>query len=317
MAAGLAAAPVFAAAPDISPDAMVREHLWRELVSRPPERRPKVGLVLSAGSIRGVAHVGVIQVLEQAGFPIDMVAGTSMGAVFGGLYAAGRPLKRLREIAEGLTVRTGTNVDTVHVLSMLLTESLFSSENTEKLIRAEIKGLRFDQLAKPFACPAMDIYTGENIIFREGDVASAVRASMNLPGIFEPVQYRHRFLVDGGVVDYIPIDAAKLLGADWILASVTESDYRSVRPKNVLETLEQVIDIRGTFLSREQRKSANVVIEPPVGDVSMRDTERIPEVLSKGVIAAYKAVIPAQEDLILFSLKSLLPDWQPRAGARK
>jgi NTE family protein len=316
LADGLAGAPAWSAAPDFAPDAMVRDHLWRELIVRPPGRRPKVGLVLSAGALRGVAHVGVLQVLEQEKFPIDMVAGTSMGAVFGGMYAAGRPVKRLWEIAEGLTLRTGNNADTFHILSLLLAESLLSSENTEKLIREEIGGLRFDQLPKPFACPAMDIYTGENVIFREGDVASAVRASMNLPGIFAPVQYRHRFLVDGGVVDYIPIDAVKLLGAEWILASVTETDYRSARPKNVLDTLEQVIDIRGTFLSREQRKSADVIIEPPVGDVTMKETERVPEVLSKGVIAAHKAVEPAKENLILAALKYMLPDWLAPGRAR-
>jgi NTE family protein len=276
-----------------------------------------VGLVLSAGSTRATAHVGVLQVLEQAGFPIDAVAGTSMGAVFGSMYAAGRPVKRLSEIAAGLNIRLGNNINSIRLISLMLADKLLSSENTEKLIRGEIGGLRFDQLPIPFACVAMDIYTGEAVLFREGDVASAVRASMNLPGIFSPVPYRQRFLVDGGVVDYIPIDAARALGAEWVLASITEGDYRAMRPKTVLEVLGQVIDIRGAFLSREQRRQAQFLIEPPVGDIGVYETSRAPEAIAKGVIAANKAVRPAMESLLLFSVGSLARDWGPaRGGAR-
>jgi len=299
------------AAPDLSPDGLLRAHLWRDLVSRSLDRRPKVGLVLSAGSARATAHVGVLQVLEQEGFPVDVVAGTSMGAVFGSLYAAGRPVKRLREIAAGLTLQTGTNANSLRLISLMLADRLLSSRNTENLIRGEIGSRRFDQLPRPFACVAMDIYTGESIIFRDGDVAAAVRASANLPGVFAPVEYRHRYLVDGGVVDYIPIDAAKLLGAQWVLASITENDYRSARPRTVLDTLEQVIDIRGSFLSREQRRQADFLVEPPVGDIGMYDIARAPEAMDKGVIAANKVVRAARESYILFSLKTLARDWGP------
>jgi NTE family protein len=296
-------------AADYSADALLREHLWRDLIARPLGQRPRVGLVLSAGSARATAHVGVLEVLDQSGFPIDVVAGTSMGAVFGSIYAAGRPIKRLWEIGSRLNLQTGTNASTVHLISLFLAEKLLSSEKTEKIVRAEIGGLRFSELPKPFACVAMDIYTGEAVIFRDGDVASAVRASMNLPGIFEPVQYRQRYLVDGGVVDYIPIDAAKLLGAQWILASITENDYRSVRPKTVLNVLEQVIDIRGAFLSREQRKLANFLIEPAVGKISMYEVGRTQEAMEKGVIAAYKGLRPAMEDLLLFSAPFFAEGW--------
>ena len=300
------------AAPDYSPDALLRAHLWREFTARPPSRRPHVGLVLSAGSTRATAHVGVLQVLEQAGFPIDAVAGTSMGAVIGAMYAAGRPVKRLRDIASRLSLRMGANYNSFRLISLMLADKLLSSEKTEKFISKEIGGLRFDQLPTPFACVAMDIYTGETVLFRDGDVASAVRASMNLPGVFAPVSYRQRYLVDGGVVDYIPIDAVKRLGADWVLASVTENDYRSARPENVLsvlQTLEQVIDIRGAFLSREQRKNADFIIEPPVGYIGIYDTSRASEAMDRGVIAAYENLKPATESLLLASLKSFAPDW--------
>jgi NTE family protein len=299
------------AAPDYSPDALLRAHLWRDLAARPAGRRPLVGVALSAGATRGTAHVGVLQVLTQAGFPIDVVSGTSMGAVIGSMYAAGRPVSRIWEVMAGLNLGLGSNFNRFRLVQLMLADKLLSSRKTEELIRAEVGGLRFDQMPLSFACVAMDLHTGESVLFRDGDVATAVRASMNLPGVFEPVIYRQRYLVDGGVVNYIPIDAARLQGAQWVLASVTESDYRSARPRTVLQMFEQVIDIRGGLLAREQRKQAQFVISPPVGDISATDTARAPEAMAKGVIAAYKALKPGMESLLLFSLRDLSRDWGP------
>lgn len=303
------------ALPDLGEDAVLRDHLWKEFTAKPVSERPKVGLVFSAGSLRATAHVGVASVLENAGFPVDVVAGTSMGAIMGALYAGGTPIKRLWEIGSTIRLTSGSNIDTLSLIRYILADKLFSSEATEKFIRKELGGLRFEDLKKPFACVAADLYSGEAIYFREGDLALAVRASMNLPGIFAPVEFRHRYLTDGGVVDYIPIDAAKLLGAEWVIASVTESDYTQTKPKNVLQSLEQVIDIRGSLLSREQRKNANFLIEPPVGGIGMYETARVQEAMSKGVIEANKRVLRAEQSLLLFpkSVQSLLKGYQPSA----
>jgi NTE family protein len=305
----LTAATSAAAAPDLSADALLRRHLWREVRAAPAGRRPKVGLVLSAGSLRGTAHVGVIKVLENAGFPIDVVAGTSMGAVVGSLYAGGLPVERLWKIASSFKADSDNGFAGRRLISFVLFDTLLSSEQTEQLVSRELRGMRFDQTKKPFACVAMDVYTGEAIVFRDGDVAPAVRASMNLPGIFEPIEYRHRYLVDGGVVDYIPADAARLLGAQWTLASVTETDFTAARPKSALDALEQVIDIRGAYLSRDQRRQVNYLIEPPVGDIGMFEDERIPEAMEKGVAAAARRLDGAEESLILASLPLLAADW--------
>lgn len=298
-----------AAAPDLSAEGLLRDHLWREVRLAPPGRRPKVGIVFSAGSLRGVAHVGVMRVLESAGFPIDVVSGTSMGAVMGAFYAAGTPIGKIWETASSVRLTSGNDLSTRRLVSLVLFDSLLSSENTEKLVREGIGDLRFDQAPKPFACVAMDVYTGEPIIFRDGEIAPAVRASMNLPGIFKPVEYRHRYLVDGGVVDYIPVDAAKLLGAEWTIASVTETDFTVARPQSVLESLMQVIDIRGSYLSRQQRQQADYLIEPQVGDIGMFEDHRIPEALEKGVLEAARRLRGAQESLILASIAKLSEGW--------
>lgn len=301
--------------PDLSEDAVLRDSLWRELTAKPRGERPTTGLVLSAGSLRATAHVGVITVLENAGFPIDVVAGTSMGSVIGSFYAAGKSPQWLWKMAEELKMDSGNNINALSIVGYLLANKLFSSEKTQRFIERELSNRRFEQLQKPFACVSMDLYSGEAILFREGPLAPAVRASMNLPGIFEPVEYRHRYLVDGGVVDYIPIDAAKLLGADWILASVTETDFTASKPQNALESLEQVIDIRGALLSREQKRQANFLIEPPVGSIGMYETGRVEEALRKGVIAMQKNLAAAMDSYIVFSMGSLAKDFLAQPGA--
>lgn len=310
LALALAAGP--AAARTVGPDALLRESLFGEVKRLPAGERPVVGLVLSAGAVRGMAHVGVLQVLEDAGFPVDVIAGTSMGAFVGAFAAAGTGAARLRELASKVTLSTGSDLNKVRLISMLLSDSLLSSAGMEKVLTAELGDKRFDQLPRPFACVAMDIRTGEKVIFRDGPVAPAVRASANLPGIFKPVAYRHRWLVDGGVVDYVPVDAARLLGAEWVLASVTEGDFTYTNPTNVLLTLEQVIDIRGSILSRQQRREADALIEPSVGDVSFYETSRIPEVIIGGMTAAAKGLPAAKESLALYSMPRLWRRWSAR-----
>ncbi len=312
LAAGAALTSLRAsAAPDLSADALLHDALWREVRSAPVGRRPKTGLVLSAGSLRGTAHVGVIKVLENAGLPVDVVAGTSMGAVVGSMYAGGKTPEELWTIASAIKVGSGNNLSTRHLLSLIFFDQLLSSENTEISIRKWLGGMRFDQTKKPFACVSMDLYTGEAITFRDGELAPAVRASMNLPGIFQPLEYRHRYLVDGGVVDYIPVDAARLLGAQWTVASITETDFTSARPKSVLDALEQVIDIRGSFLSRQQRMQADALIEPVVGDIGMFEDYRIPEAMEKGVAAAARSLVQVEDSLIFASLPLLVDGWAP------
>lgn len=310
LAAALACSP--AAARSLSPDDLLRAHLFGEVRRLPASERPVVGLVLSAGAVRGLAHIGVISVLQDAGFPIDVVAGTSMGAFVGAFEASGMKASRMREIGSKVTLSSGSDLSKVRLVSMLLSDSLLSSAPMEAMLTSTIGERRFDQLAKPFACVAMDIRTGEKVVFRDGPVATAVRASANLPGIFKPVAYRHRWLVDGGVVDYVPVDAARLLGAQWVLASVTEGDFTYTNPTNVLLALEQVIDIRGSLLSRQQRREADALIEPAVGDVSFYETDRIQEVIAKGMIGAARGLPAAQESLVIFAMPQLWRRWSAR-----
>ena len=139
----------------------------------------------------------------------------------------------------------------------------------------------------------------------KGPLAIAVRASVNLPGIFAPVEYRHRYLVDGGVVDFIPVDAVRLLGADWVLASVTAGVSREL-PENVLTSLLQVIDIRGSLLAANEEKDADFVIKPEVGEVKMADFDQCAEAGKAGLLEATKRVDSARENYLIFSAPRLL-----------
>ena len=150
----------------------------------------------------------------------------------------------------------------------------------------------------------MDLRTGEKIIFTEGPLAVAVRASSNLPGIFAPVQYRHRHLVDGGVVDFVPIGAARQLGADWVLASVI-GNSSSRNPENVLMSLLQVIDIRGSLLALSAEKEAGFVIKTEVSDMTVADFDRCEEAGEVGLVEANRRIDAAREALLIYAAPRL------------
>ena len=173
-----------------------------------------------------------------------------------------------------------------------------------RFIESHLGALTFENLKKPFSCSAMDLRTGEKIIFTEGPLAVAVRASSNLPGIFAPVQYRHRHLVDGGVVDFVPIGAARQLGADWVLASVI-GNSSSRNPENVLMSLLQVIDIRGSLLALSAEKEAGFVIKTEVSDMTVADFDRCEEAGEVGLVEANRRIDAAREALLIYAAPRL------------
>lgn len=292
------------------PDQIARDYLWHKTINLPYEKRPKVGLALSAGGARGFAHVGVIRVLKDSGLPIDCISGTSAGALIGAFYGAGYPLEKLWELAENIEIRLKTkDLLKLTILKVILTNKLASSEEIEELIKQAIGDKSFEDLKIPFSCSAMDIKTGERIIFDSGKVAIAVRASMNLPGIFKPVVYRHRYLVDGGVIDYLPIDSVKSLCCDWTLASVTKGDFSTRSPRSVLSYYLQVIDIRGSLLIENELRKANFAIRPDVGNIGGVDLAQIHLAGESGVRQAYEDLNAAKKSYILFSMKNVLENY--------
>jgi len=301
-------APLFpAGAQEFSKDdEILRELMWDKLVQTKPPARPGVGLALSGGGARGFAHTGVLEAMDYAAFPVDYVSGTSMGSVIGGLYSSGMSVSDIWKFANAAsTLKVSRDFKGIKMLSLLITNKLITPTYINQFIEKNLGLLTFEQLRKPFSCVAMDFRTGEKIIFDEGPLGIAIRASVNLPGIFAPVEYRHRYLVDGGVVDFIPVDAVRLLGADWVLASITAGASKEL-PGNVLMSLLQVIDIRGSMLASNEEKEADFVVKPDVGDVKMADFDQCTEAGEAGLIEAAKRIDGAREAYLIFSAPRLL-----------
>lgn len=302
---GLLAGSAVALAPQ-EDDAILRQFMWQRFTHLPKQARPQVGLALSAGGVRGFAHVGVLEVLDNANFPIDYLAGTSMGSVVGGLYAAGLPTEKLWDLGNHITIDTITpDFNVMGLFRLVFEKKLPTSANLAKFFEEQLGDIQFEDLPIPFSCAAMDVKTGERVLFNTGPLAIAVRASMNLPGVFEPVEYRHRALVDGAVVDYLPVDSVKQMGADYILASVTPFDFSSKTPSTILGYVNRVNDVRAAAMIEESSKKANFVITNRVLDTGTLELNKLHQAGEVGVKEAFKNLAALQEDLLLYALPSL------------
>lgn len=174
----------------------------------------KIGLALGCGAARGLAHIGVLKFLENHKIPVDIVTGTSMGAFIGGAYAAGIEVSVMEEIA--------LNTDwklTAKMFSPTISLSGFvDGKRIKEFLETVIGNRNIEDLDKKFACVATDIHTGEEIVIDQGSLVEAIRASISIPAIFTPVYHRNRFLVDGGIVNPVPVDTARKMGAEMVIA---------------------------------------------------------------------------------------------------
>lgn len=183
----------------------------------------RIGLALSGGAARGLAHIGVLQVLHDAAIPIACVAGCSAGAILGALFCAGMPMERIRSLTPYISWRRIAE-------PVQSDQGLLSFAKLERLIIMLLGDIEFQDLGLPFAVVVMDAVTGERLFIREGRLATAIRASCSIPGIVTPVEVDGRLLADGGVVDNLPVDAAQALGADFVIGvDVFEPHYRRSR----------------------------------------------------------------------------------------
>jgi len=196
------------------------------LLAKCKKKGLKFGLALGSGSARGMAHIGVIQVLEAYHIPIDMIAGTSIGSVVGSVYATGASVEQMKEAALAMKQR-----GSFAIFDPTIPRSgLISGNRAEEILNSiALQDKTFDDLKIPFAAVATDIKTGAKVILNQGSVIKAVRASISIPGIFTPVKYQDYYLVDGGVVDPVPVDVVQKMGADIIIAvSLTEKSPKPV-----------------------------------------------------------------------------------------
>lgn len=253
---------------------------------------PKIGIALSGGATLGAAHIGVLQVLEREGIRPDFVAGTSAGALVGAIYCAGVPLKELADIFINMKWPTLLKLKIIDPIS------LFDIQPMDGVIKKIIGDCDFKDLKIPFAAIGCDLMTGERVVLDHGPVAPAVRASASVPGIFKPVEIDGRMLVDGGVVDNLPVEQLKIMGAQFTIASdVSNRGETSKRPENVFEVLQTMFNImqdRGALITADE---CDCYIRPAVTQFSCWGFNDSDQILAEGRIAAERAVFQLNKKL--------------------
>jgi NTE family protein len=255
----------------------------------PPQQinRPRIGLALSGGAARGIAHVGVLRALEENGIPIDAIAGASAGALIGGAYAAGLSIAQLEAMALKFRWRHMGRPS----FSRL---GLQSNAPMEKFLRANLPVTRFEDLRIPFAAMATDLKTGTAVVLRDtGDLTFAIRASTCLPAFYVPVRDPEgRLLVDGGLVANLPISYTRELGADIVIAVDVGADGARFmdRPRTALGVLTQVFVAVERIVSNQETANADLIITPKVGHIRWDETRRTAEFLKIGYETAMESI---------------------------
>ena len=283
------------------------------LAATTEQARPRVGLVLSGGGARGAAHVGVLKVIDEMRIPIDAIAGTSMGAVVGGLYASGMPVSEIEKLLRSVNwedafrdrppreelgfrrkqddreflVRYALGVTDK---GFVLPRGRVQGQKLEQVLRGASLPVAavqsFDQLPIPFRAVATDLETGEAVILDSGDLVTAMRASMSAPGVFAPVERDGRLLVDGGLVENLPVEIARSMNVDvLIVVDVSFPLYASEDLTSPIEITNQAFAILIRGRTRQQRALLgpnDVVIEPPLGRFASAEFARVPQAVRAG-----------------------------------
>ena len=235
-------------------------------VVQPPQRPPRLGLALGGGAARGFAHVGVIQVLEQAGIRPDLVVGTSAGSLVAAMYASGMNGAQLEKAA--LTMEEATLTDwTLPILG----RGMLRGEALSRYVRKAVDGKLIEQMKLPLGVLATDLSNGQGVLFRRGDTAMAVRASSAVPGVFTPVTIAGRDYVDGGLVAPVPVRQARDMGAEVVLAVDISSPPEGNAANGSVQILLQTFAIMGQSINRHELADAEVVVRPALKGVGSAD----------------------------------------------
>ncbi len=248
----------------------------------------RIGIALGGGAAKGFAHIGVIKMLEANGFAPAVVAGTSAGSVVGALYASGMNAFELQEKAVAL--------DEARIRDLQFSSGgLVQGQKLEDYVNEQVRRKPLEQLAKPFVAVATRLEDGERTVFARGNTGQAVRASSSVPGVFQPVTIGKYHFVDGGIVSPVPVDAARQLGADVVVAVDISNKARGQTPSHMLGALNQSIAIMGQKLGQAELARADVIIRPQVLDMGAADFSQRASAIVEGEKAALAAMPQLRE----------------------
>ena len=253
--------------------------------------RPGVGLALGGGFARGFAHLGVLQTFEQHHIPISHIAGTSVGSILGAAYASGTPLARIIETCRTIRFR---DIARWRVSRL----GLASNQRLGGLIERVFESRQFEDLRIPLAVVATDLTSGEPVVFTQGNLVDAIRASCAFPGLFEPLEIGTRCLADGGLVAPVPTRAARALGATSVIAiSVGIQDGHRGAPTNIFQVVSRAVSAAQKHQLEVWERYADLVLRPDVQSLAWDDFHRADEAIEAGAAAARRA-LPRIESLI-------------------
>ncbi|MCD5322571.1 MULTISPECIES: patatin-like phospholipase family protein [Pontibacillus] len=257
-------------------------------------KRPVIGLALGSGGARGFAHLGVLKALHDAGIQVDLIAGSSMGALVGSLYCAGQDMDQLYKLAR--TFKRKYYLDfTVPKMGFI------QGKRIKEYISLFTHRKNIEDLKIPFAVIATDLKTGEKVIFKEGNTANAVRASISIPGIFVPEKIGDRLLVDGGVVDRVPISVAREMGADIVIGVDCAHFDGSNEVQSIYDVIIQSIEIMQEELLSQIDLNADFMLKPDIKKYSSRAFTDIEEIVNEG---------EKEANLHIKSIRTYIEHWK-------
>jgi NTE family protein len=230
------------------------------------KKPPRIGLALGGGAARGFAHVGVLQVLEEAGIKPDLVVGTSAGSLVAALYASGRNGHQLQQVAESMEEAAITDW-TLPIFN----RGMFRGEALARYVNAQVAGRLIEQMPLRLGIVATDLNTGEGMLFQRGDTGAAVRASSAVPAVFLPVRIGKQEYVDGGLVSPVPVRSARDMGADLVIAVDISSAPEANGAGDTLHLLLQTFAIMGKRINGYELREADVVVRPALAGFGSAD----------------------------------------------
>ena len=283
--------------------------LSRQAAPLLPSRHPAIGLALGGGFARGIAHIGVLKVLEQEGIPVGAVAGTSVGALIGAAYCSGVSLQELEDMASSVRFNTFAR--------WTLSRCGFApNDRMISFLTRILKVKTFEELRIPLGVTATDFNTGAGVVFHSGSIIDPVRASCAYPGMFLPVQIRGRFLIDGMLSYPVPTRPVREMGADRVLAVHLKGTWsQGGAPRNLFDVIGQSFAIAQDAMSCLWREAADLVIEPDVAGFAYDDFKRAKDLIRVGE-AAMQQALPNVRSWMAGPEQTSVPAQAPPAMAR-
>ena len=263
-----------------------------EMPAPAAKKNLKLGLALGGGAARGFAHIGVLQVLEEEGIKPQMVVGTSAGSVVASFYASGKTGQQLQWLADTMDESQFTDW-----ANPFTGRGMLRGEALGKYINSQLNGMKIEDMKLPLGIVATDLRTGDGVLFRRGDVATAVRASSAVPSVFEPVRIAGKDYVDGGLVSPVPVRYAKQMGADLVLAIDISSRPEDAKTSDMLKVLLQTFSIMGKSISQLELVQADVVVRPALPDIGSTEFSARKKSIEAGR-AAMKQALPQLKALL-------------------